>query len=148
MDKIKKSRTWGQGYDLGELLAASELDMQWHEIGAGTAVPDVDAFEQQALARTHTDFPDIPTRYRSSYFLHIWASGYAAGYYAYQWTVMLDDDAFAWFTAHGGMTRANGQRFRDTILSRGQTQDYSAMFRAFYGKVPDTGPMLQDRGLK
>ncbi len=148
VDKIKKSRTWGQGYDLGELLAASELDMQWHEIGAATAVGDVDAFEQQALARTHTDFPDIPSRYRSSYFLHIWANGYAAGYYAYQWTVMLDDDAFAWFTAHGGMTRANGQRFRDLILSRGQTQDYSAMFRAFYGKNPDIGPMLQDRGLK
>ncbi|MGA2555164.1 MAG: M3 family metallopeptidase [Verrucomicrobiota bacterium] len=148
VDKIKKSRTWGQGYDLGELLAASELDMQWHEIGAGTEVRDADAFEQQALARTHTDFPDIPTRYRSSYFLHIWANGYAAGYYAYQWTVMLDDDAFAWFTAHGGMTRANGQRFRDLILSRGQTQDYSAMFRAFYGKDADIGPMLEDRGLK
>ena len=148
VDKIEKSRTWGQGYDLGELLAASELDMQWHEIGAATAVRDVAAFEQQALARTHTSFPDIPTRYRSSYFLHIWANGYAAGYYAYQWTVMLDDDAFAWFTAHGGMTRANGQRFRDLILSRGQTQDYAAMFRAFYGKAPDIGPMLADRGLK
>jgi peptidyl-dipeptidase Dcp len=148
VDKIKKSRTWGQGYDLGELLAASELDMQWHEIDSDTAVGDADAFEQQALARTHTDFPDVPTRYRSSYFLHIWANGYAAGYYAYQWTVMLDDDAFAWFIAHGGMTRANGQRFRDMILSRGQTQDYTAMFRAFYGKDPDIGPMLKDRGLK
>ena len=148
VDKIKKSRTWGQGYDLGELLAASELDMQWHEIASDSAVRDVDAFEQQALARTHTDFPDVPPRYRSSYFLHIWANGYAAGYYAYQWTVMLDDDAFAWFNAHGGMTRANGQRFRDLILSRGQTQDYAAMFRAFYGKNPDIGPMLEDRGLK
>jgi peptidyl-dipeptidase Dcp len=148
VDKIKKSRTWGVGYDLGELLAASELDMQWHEIGTDTAVGDVDAFEQQALARTHTDFHDVPTRYRSSYFLHIWANGYAAGYYAYQWTVMLDDDAFAWFTAHGGMTRANGQRFRDMILSRGQSQDYATMFRAFYGKDPEVGPMLEDRGLK
>ena len=148
VDKIKKSRTWGQGYSLGELLAASELDMQWHEIGPDTTLGDVDAFEKQALARTHTDFPDVPPRYRSSYFLHIWANGYAAGYYAYQWTVMLDDDAFAWFTAHGGMTRANGQRFRDLILSRGQVQDYAAMFRAFYGKDPDIGPMLEDRGLK
>jgi peptidyl-dipeptidase Dcp len=148
VDKIKKSRTWGQGYELGELLAASELDMQWHEMGPDPAVRDVDAFEQQALARTHTDFRDVPPRYRSSYFLHIWANGYAAGYYAYQWTVMLDDDAFAWFTAHGGMTRANGQRFRDMILSRGQTQDYAPMFRAFYGQDPDIGPMLEDRGLK
>ena len=147
VDKIKQSRTWGQGYDLGELLAASELDMQWHELGPERPVQDVDAFEQQALAHTHTDFAGVPPRYRSSYFLHIWANGYAAGYYAYQWTVMLDDDAFAWFLAHGGMTRANGQRFRDLILSRGQTQDYATMFRAFYGKAPDIGPMLQDRGL-
>ncbi len=148
VDKIQKSRTWGQGYDLGELLAASELDMQWHELATDTAVRDVDAFEQQALAHTHTDFANVPPRYRSSYFLHIWANGYASGYYAYQWTVMLDDDAFAWFTAHGGLTRANGQRFRDLILSRGQTQDYAAMFRAFYGKGPDVGPMLEDCGLK
>jgi peptidyl-dipeptidase Dcp len=148
VDKLKKSKTWGEGYGLGELLAASELDMQWHEIGPDKAVGDVDTFEQQALARTHTDFPDVPPRYRSSYFLHIWANGYAAGYYAYQWTVMLDDDAFAWFTAHGGMTRANGQRFRDLILSRGQTEDYAAMFRDFYGKDPDVAPMLEDRGLK
>ena len=148
VDKIKKSRTWGQGYDLGERLAASELDMQWHEIGAATAVRDVDAFEQQALSRTHTDFPNIRTRYRSSYFRHIWSDGYEAGYYAYQWTFMLGDDAFAWFTTHGGLTRANGQRFRDMILSRGQTQDYAAMFRAFYGKAPDVGPLLVERGLK
>ena len=147
IDKLKKSQTWGQGYDLGELLAASELDMQWHELAADTPVRDVDAFERQSLARTRTDFPNVPPRYRSSYFLHIWSNGYAAGYYAYQWTVMLDDDAFAWFTAHGGLTRANGQRFRDLILSRGQTEDYGAMFRKFYGKNPDVGPMLEDRGL-
>jgi peptidyl-dipeptidase Dcp len=148
IDKIKKSRTWGQGYDLGELLAASELDMQWHEMGPEITVSDADAFERQALDRTHTDFPNVPPRYRSSYFLHIWANGYAAGYYAYQWTAMLADDTFAWFTAHGGMTRANGERFRDLVLSRGQTEPYAAMFRAFYGKDPEIGPMLKDRGLE
>jgi peptidyl-dipeptidase Dcp len=147
VDKIKKSQTWGQGYALGELLAASELDMQWHERAAGAPKEDVDKFEAQALKNTHTDFPNVPTRYRSSYFLHIWANGYAAGYYAYQWTVMLDDDAYSWFTHHGGLTRANGQRFRDMILSRGHTEDYGAMFRAFYGKDPDIGPMLEHRGL-
>jgi peptidyl-dipeptidase Dcp len=147
VDKIKASATWGQGYDLGELLAASELDMQWHALPAGAAKQDVDAFETQALKNTHTDFPNVPTRYRSSYFLHIWANGYAAGYYAYQWTVMLDDDAFSWFTHNGGMTRANGQRFRDMILSKGHTEDYGTMFRAFYGKDPDIGPMLEHRGL-
>jgi peptidyl-dipeptidase Dcp len=148
VDKIKKSQTWGQGYALGELLAASQLDMQWHSLAPGAPKPDVDAFETKALAATGTDFPNVPPRYRSSYFLHIWANGYAAGYYAYQWTVMLDDDAYAWFTAHGGLTRANGQRFRDLILSKGHTLDYGPMFRAFYGKDPDVGPMLEHRGLK
>jgi peptidyl-dipeptidase Dcp len=148
VDKIKTSSTWNQGYDLGELLAASDLDMQWHSLTADAPKQDVDAFETQALANTHTDFPSVPTRYRSSYFLHIWANGYAAGYYAYQWTVMLDDDAYAWFEQNGGMTRANGQRFRDMILSKGHTEDYGTMFRAFYGKDPDVGPMLEHRGLK
>jgi peptidyl-dipeptidase Dcp len=147
VDKIKKSQTWNQGYQLGELLAASDLDLQWHALSASAPKQDVDKFEQQALKKTHTDFTNVPTRYRSSYFLHIWANGYAAGYYAYQWTVMLDDDAYAWFDTHGGLTRANGQRFRDMILSKGHTEDYDTMFRAFYGKDPDIGPMLKHRGL-
>jgi peptidyl-dipeptidase Dcp len=147
VDSIKKSETWGQGYALGELLAASQLDMQWHSLPPGTPKQDVDAFEVQALKKTGTDFPNVPTRYRSSYFLHIWANGYASAYYAYQWTVMLDTSAYAWFTANGGLTRANGQRFRDLILSKGHTMDYGPMFRAFYGKDPDIEPMLKHRGL-
>jgi peptidyl-dipeptidase Dcp len=152
VDKIKKSQTWGQGYALGELLAASQLDLQWHSLAWSAHLnikgSDVDAFETKALRDTGTDFPNVPPRYRSSYFLHIWANGYAAAYYAYQWTVMLDDDAYAWFERHGGLTRANGQRFRDLILSKGHTMDYGPMFRAFYGKDPDIGPMLEHRGLK
>ena len=148
VDKIKKSQDWGQGYALAELLAASQLDMQWHALKADAPRQDVDKFESQALKATHTDYPDVPTRYRSSYFLHIWGNGYAAGYYAYQWTVMLDDDSYDWFVQHGGLTRANGQRFRDMILSKGHTMDYGPMFRAFYGKDPDIGPMLVNRGLK
>jgi len=147
VDRIKQSEKWGQGYALGELLAASQLDMQWHMLPPGSPKQEVDQFEADALKKTGTDFPNVPPRYRSSYFLHIWANGYASGYYAYQWTVMLDDDAYAWFTAHGGLTRANGQRFRDMILSRGHTMDYGPMFRAFYGKDPDIGPMLEHRGL-
>ncbi|MDB5739805.1 MAG: dipeptidyl carboxypeptidase [Alphaproteobacteria bacterium] len=147
VDKIKKSQTWGQGYALGELLAASQLDMQWHTLAPAAPKPDVDAFETQALKNTGTDFPNVPTRYRSSYFLHIWGNGYASGYYAYQWTVMLDDDAYSWFTQNGGLSRANGQRFRDMILSKGHTMDYGPMFKAFYGKDPDIGPMLEHRGL-
>jgi len=147
VDRIKAADKWGQGYALGELLAASQLDMKWHMLAAGTPKQDVDAFEIKALKETGTDFPNVPPRYRSSYFLHIWANGYASGYYAYQWTVMLADDSYAWFTAHGGLTRANGQRFRDLILSRGHTLDYGPMFRAFYGKDPDIAPMLAHRGL-
>jgi len=147
VDKIRRSQTWGQGYALGELLAASELDMQWHTLPPGTPRQDVDRFEESALKKTGTDFPNVPTRYRSSYFLHIWANGYASGYYAYQWTVMLADDSYAWFTSHGGLTRENGQRFRDLILSRGHALDYGPMFKAFYGKDPDIGPMLVHRGL-
>jgi peptidyl-dipeptidase Dcp len=148
VDKLKKSQVWGQGYALAELLAASELDMQWHALKPGLPRQDVDVFESHALKATHTDYSNVPPRYRSSYFLHIWANGYASGYYAYQWTVMLADDSFDWFEKHGGLTRANGQRFRDMILSRGHTMDYGPMFRAFYGKDPDIGPMLVDRGLK
>jgi peptidyl-dipeptidase Dcp len=147
VDKIKTSQTWNQGYDLGELLAASELDLQWHALPANAPKVDVDKFETQALKTTHTDFANVPTRYRSSYFAHIWANSYAAAYYGYQWTVMLDDDAFAWFKDHGGLTRENGQRFRDMILSKGQTEDYDPMFRQFYGRDPDIGPMLEHRGL-
>ncbi len=145
--RLTQSQTWGLGYSRGEELAAAELDMSWHLLGPSVPRQDVDAFDTRALQQTHTDFPNVPTRYRSSYFDHIWDGGYAAGYYAYLWTVMLDDDAYAWFTDHGGLTRANGQRFRDLILSRGHSEDYSVMFRRFYGKDPDIGPMLRDDGM-
>ncbi|HEY1614135.1 MAG TPA: peptidyl-dipeptidase Dcp [Rhizomicrobium sp.] len=147
VDKIKKAAKFNQGYALGEVLAAAELDMQWHALTADAPKQDPDVFEVQALKNAGVDFPNVPPRYRSSYFLHIWANGYAAGYYAYLWTEMLDDDAYAWFKAHGGLTRANGDRFRSMILSRGHSEDYAPMFRAFYGKDPDIGPMLQHRGL-
>ncbi|KGI78899.1 dipeptidyl carboxypeptidase II [Oleiagrimonas soli] len=146
--KIHKAATFNQGYDLGELLSASLLDMSWHMIPADAPLKDVDQFEAQALKDNHTDLSYLPPRYRSSYFMHIWGNGYSAGYYAYLWTEMLDDDAYQWFENHGGMTRANGQRFRDMILSRGNTEDLGKMFRDFYGKDPEVGPMLKDRGLK
>lgn len=147
VDKIKKASTFNQGYALTELLAAASLDMQWHSITTDDQVDDVDEFEKQALKTTHLDLSQVPPRYRSSYFLHIWGNGYAAGYYAYLWTEMLDDDAFKWFQQHGGMTRENGQRFRDMILSRGNTIDYDKMYKDFRGSAPDITPMLEDRGL-
>jgi peptidyl-dipeptidase Dcp len=147
VDKIKKADTFNQGYNLTEILAAADLDMQWHTLSADSQIIDVDKFEIAALHKTHLDLPQVPPRYRSSYFLHIWSNGYAAGYYAYLWTEMLDDDAYQWFMEHGGLTRENGQRFRDMILSRGNSEDLSAMFHNFYGKDPDIQPMLENRGL-
>ncbi len=147
IDKIKRASTFNQSYSLGETLAADELDMAWHTLPASAPKQNVDQFETQAIKASQTDFQSIPPRYRSSYFLHIWSNGYAAGYYAYMWSEMLDDDTYQWFLQHGGMTRANGQRYRDLILSRGHSEDYGPMFRAFYGKDPEVGPLLKFRGL-
>ncbi|GBQ11379.1 peptidyl-dipeptidase DCP [Swaminathania salitolerans LMG 21291] len=146
-DKIKKAAHFNQGYALGEIVAAAQLDMSWHELPASAPLQNVDAFEKKALDETGLDVAHVPPRYRSSYFLHIWSNGYSAGYYAYLWTEMLDQDVYSWFMKHGGLTRENGQRFRDMILSKGHTMDYGPMFRAFYGKDPEIGPMLSHRGL-
>lgn len=147
IDKIKKSSTFNQGYALTEILAASNLDMEWHTLAPGTKINPVDEFEAEALKKNKLDIPQVPPRYRSSYFLHIWSHGYSAGYYAYQWAEMLDQDAFAWFEEKGGLTRENGQRFRDMILSRGNTEDYNQMYRNFSGREPDIRPMLKNRGI-
>jgi peptidyl-dipeptidase Dcp len=146
-DKIKKAAKFNQGYALGEVIAAAMMDMEWHSLPASAPKQDVDQFETAALAKTGLDVTDVPPRYRSSYFLHIWSNGYSAGYYAYLWTQMLEHDSYHWFMDHGGLTRENGQRFRDMILSKGHTQDYGPMFKAFYGKDPDVGPMLEEHGL-
>jgi peptidyl-dipeptidase Dcp len=114
---------------------------------ASAPLQDVDAFEKAALEKKHVDLSAVPPRYRSSYFLHIWANGYAAGYYAYSWSEMLDDDAYQWFEDHGGLTRANGDRFRRMVLSKGNTQDLATAYKAWLGADPSTGPMLKDRGL-
>jgi peptidyl-dipeptidase Dcp len=147
VERIKRASTFNTGYSVGEALAAAQMDMSWHALPADAPRQDPDAFEVKALAATGLDTVDVPPRYRSSYFSHVFGSGYAAGYYAYQWTKMLDTDAYEWFEANGGLTRANGQRFRDMILSKGDTEDYAPMFRAFYGKDPDIAPMLKDIGL-
>jgi peptidyl-dipeptidase Dcp len=146
--KIVKAKTFNQGYEFTEILAASELDLEWHTLPAGAPLQDPDAFEQEALKRTHLSVSYVPPRYRSSYFLHIWQEGYQAGYYAYTWSEMLDDDAFQWFEDHGGMTRANGERFRRIVLSRGNTEDLEKMYDAWLGGEPSIEPMLKDRGLK
>ena len=146
--KIKKSQTFDQGYMFTELLAAAELDMQWHALSADAPLQDPDKFETAALDKTHLALSTVPPRYRSSYFMHIWGNGYAAGYYAYLWCEMLDDDAYQWFEDHGGLTRANGDRFRKMILSIGNTEDLAEAYKAWFGRDPNTGAMLKDRGLE
>lgn len=147
VDKIKRAATFNQGFTFGELLAAAQLDMAWHSVTADAAPTDVNVFEGKALAATGLDVAHVPPRYRTSYFSHVWGGGYAAGYYAYIWTDMIEENVYDWFQANGGMTRANGQRFRDLILSKGHSQDYGVMFRTMTGHDPKLEPLLKSRGL-
>lgn len=147
--RIRKAQTFNKGYDMTELLAAAEVDMQWHSLPADAPLQKPDEFENQALEKTHLKIDPVPPRYRSSYFSHIWASdGYSAGYYAYLWTQMLADDAYQWFVDNGGLTRANGDRFRQEVLSRGDTEDLAKMYESWRGAPPNTKAMLKYRGLE
>jgi peptidyl-dipeptidase Dcp len=146
--RIRKANTFNKGYDMTEILAAAELDMQWHFLSASAPLQKPDEFEKQALEKTHLNVSYVPPRYRSSYFSHIWESGYSAGYYAYLWTEMLADDGYQWFEEHGGLTRANGDRFRQMVLSRGNTEDIAKMYEKWRGAPPNTKAMLKHRGLE
>jgi peptidyl-dipeptidase Dcp len=148
VEKIKKADTFNKGYDTTELLAAAQLDMKWHTLPASAPLQKPDVFEKDSLEQIHLWVSYVPPRYRSSYFAHIWGSGYAAGYYAYLWTQMLADDAYQWFDENGKLTRANGDRFRNMVLSRGNTEDLETLYEAWRGKKPTVGPMLKYRGLE
>jgi peptidyl-dipeptidase Dcp len=148
VDKLNKASQFNQGYKLTELLEADELDMKWHTLAAGDSLQNSDSFETNVLRKSGFEGLPIPPRYRSTYFSHIWTYDYAAGYYAYTWAEMLDHDAYQWFENHGGMTRENGQRFRDMILSKGNSEDLPKIFRDFYGHDPDIGPLLIFRGIE
>ncbi|MDV0438522.1 peptidyl-dipeptidase Dcp [Xanthomonas sacchari] len=148
VEKIKKSRTFNQGYATTEYLSAALLDLSWHTLPADAPLQDVDKYEADSLKKYKVDLAEVPPRYRTTYFDHIWGGGYSAGYYAYFWSEVLDDDAFQWFKEHGGLTRANGDIFRDKILSRGNTVDLATLYRDFRGKDPSVEPLLENRGLK
>ena len=148
LKSIKDLGTYGQGFATAEYVAAALLDQAWHTLPADAEKQDVDKFEAEALKRYNVDYALIPPRYRTSYFAHIWGGGYSAGYYAYLWSAVLRDDAFYWFKEHGGMTRENGQRFRDMVLSRGSTMEMDEMYRKFRGRDPSVDPLLETRGLK
>jgi peptidyl-dipeptidase Dcp len=135
--KLKRAQRFHEGYAKIELLAAAQLDVQWHMRRADAPLADLNAFEEAALEAKRLRIDAIPPRYRSSYFAHIWGGGYAAGYYAYLWSQMLDDAGWEWFEQHGGLTRANGDRLRRMILSRGNTEDLALLFARWVGREAD-----------
>ena len=145
--KIRRTTTFDQGFATTEYLGAALLDMAWHTLTVNDHPTDVDAFEAQALKRFGVDLPLVPPRYKTNYFSHIWSGGYSAGYYAYIWAEVIDADAYSWFEENGGLTRANGLRFRRMILERGGTGDMGTIYRAFRGRDPEIASLLKNRGL-
>ena len=149
LDRVLATQQFNQGFATTEYLAASLLDMAWHQITADE-VPDaagVEAFEAAALEAAGVALATVPPRYRSTYFSHIWSSGYSAGYYSYIWSEVLDADSVEWFKENGGLLRENGDHFRSTLLSKGGSIEALDLFRAFRGAEPDIGPLLVRRGL-
>jgi peptidyl-dipeptidase Dcp len=149
LDKVEAAKKFNQGYKTTELVAANVIDQAWHQLKPAE-VPDaaaVNDFEATALRKAGLDFAPVPPRYRSTYFSHIFAGGYSAGYYSYFWSEVLDADTVEWIKSHGGLTRANGDRFRATLLSRGGSKEALELFRDFTGGDPDIHPLLVRRGL-
>jgi len=147
IDKIKKAEIFNKGYEVTELLAASTLDMAWHSVEKEADFKPTLVFEKDALQKYGLSVNEVPTRYHTPYFAHIWSGGYSAGYYAYTWSKTLDYNAFDWMQANGGMTRANCERFRKYILSVGNSVDLNKAFKDFIGHDMQIGPYLKNAGL-
>ena len=147
LEKFKASDKFNQGQKTTEYLAATLLDQAWHQLKPEEIPTDTMAFEADALKKAGVEFGPVPPRYRSPYFSHTFAGGYSAGYYSYIWSEVLDADSVDWIKNHGGLTRENGDRFRDTLLSRGGSDDALTLFRNFTGGEPDIAPLLKRRGL-
>jgi peptidyl-dipeptidase Dcp len=149
LDPMLAAQKFNQGFMTTEYLASALLDMAWHALKPGEIPADVPAFEAAALRRAGVDFAPVPPRYHSSYFAHVFAGfdGYSAGYYSYIWAEVLDADSVEWFKQHGGLTRANGEHFRKTVLSRGGSEEPMTQYRNFTGRDAEIGPLLQRRGL-
>ncbi|MEL4359364.1 MULTISPECIES: M3 family metallopeptidase [unclassified Luteococcus] len=145
--RLADSQRFNQGFATTEYLATALLDQEWHRLAPGQEAADVQAFEAQALERVGLANDLVPPRYRSTYLAHSFAGGYDAGYYSYIFSEVLDADTVQWFRQNGGLTRANGQHFRDEVLSRGFTRDPLASFRAFRGRDAEIQPLLERRGL-
>jgi peptidyl-dipeptidase Dcp len=149
LTKVLAAQTFDQGYATTEYLAAALVDQAWHQLGTADAgkVADPERFEADVLARHGIDPALVPPRYHTHYFSHVFSGGYSAGYYAYIWSEVLARDAGEWFTANGGLSRANGEQLRAKVLSRGRSRDPQAMFLDFYGRPPDVAPLVAYRGL-
>ncbi|MGM0589361.1 MAG: M3 family metallopeptidase [Bacteroidota bacterium] len=147
LDKVIEARNFNQGFDTQEYLGATMLDLEWHMLGTEEIPEDVMAFEKQALAKYDLDMDVVPPRYKSPYFAHIFAGGYAANYYAYMWSEVLAADAFAYMMENGGLQSENGDRFRKYILSRGGSDEAMELYKAYRGEEPDVKHLLKRRGL-
>jgi peptidyl-dipeptidase Dcp len=147
VEKIQASSAFNEGFKTSEYLAAAMLDQAWHRLSADDTVDDVAEFEAEALAAAGLDNPAVPTRYSSAYFAHTFSGGYDAGYYSYIWSEVLDADTVDWFTENGGLTRANGDRFRDRLLGVGGSKDPLEAYRDFRGRDAVIEPLLKRRGL-
>ncbi|SHH66486.1 M3 family metallopeptidase [Massilia sp. CF038] len=147
LDKVMASKKFNEGYRMTESLAAGILDQRWHQLGASQIPTDVVAFEAQALKEAGVDFAPVPTRYRTTYFSHVFSGGYSAGYYGYLWSEKLDADTVEWFKENGGLSRKNGDYFRKMLLSRGGTMDAMEMYRNFRGRDATVDALLEKRGL-
>lgn len=146
VDKIKKAGAFNQGYSTTELVSAATIDMNWHSVTNASQFKPTLEFEKDVLAKYGFNLKEVPPRYHSPYFAHIWGGGYSAGYYAYMWSDMLNADAWDWISDHGGMTRENGDRFRKYILSVGNSVDLNEAFKEFTGRTPDLKPLLKNKG--
>ena len=147
LDKVLAAEKFNQGFKTTEYLAATLLDQAWHQLSPQEIPTDAVAFEAEALKKAGVDVPTVPPRYRSAYFSHAFAGGYSAGYYSYIWSEVLDADTVEWFKQNGGLTRANGDHFRDTLLSRGGSDDAMKLFHNATGRDPYIEPLLKRRGL-
>ncbi|MCR3718118.1 MULTISPECIES: M3 family metallopeptidase [Prauserella salsuginis group] len=145
--KLEEASRYGEGFRTTEYLAASLLDLAWHTLSPDADVTDVDRFEAEALEKAGVALATIPPRYRSTYFAHVFSNSYAAGYYSYIWSEVLDAESVEWFRASGGLTRENGDRFRTELLAKGGSVDVMEAFRAFRGRDPELRPLLERRGL-
>ncbi|MEP6956470.1 MAG: M3 family metallopeptidase, partial [Chthoniobacterales bacterium] len=148
LDKVFAAEQFNQGFKTTEYLAATLLDQAWHQLKPEQVPKDALAFEATALKNAGVDLPVVPPRYRSAYFSHSFSGGYSAGYYSYIWSEVLDADTVDWFHGHGGLTRENGDRFRELLLSRGGSDEAMNLFRNFTGHEPAISHLLKRRGLE